>query len=64
LSFTGREVVKEMALSKKEFEKCHAELGYWDGKALTIDMLKYVLGMCWVFVTQLKAYIVYVGWGF
>ena len=43
--------------------KCHAGLGYWDGKALTIDMLKYVLGMCWVFVTQLKAYIVYGGGG-
>ena len=26
-------------------------------KLVTIDMLKYVLGMCWVFVTQLKAYI-------
>ena len=30
-------------------------------KLVTIDMLKYVLGMCWVFVTQLKAYIVYGG---
>ena len=41
--------------------KCHKGLGYGDGKALIIDMLKYVLGMCWVFVTQLKAYIVYGG---
>ena len=44
--------------------KCHTGLGYGDGKALIIDMLKYVLGMCWVFVTQLKAYIVYGGGGF
>ena len=43
--------------------KCHTGLGCGDGKALIIDMLKYVLGMCWVFVTQLKAYIVYGGGG-
>jgi hypothetical protein len=58
MSFTGK------GRSKVSWNwKCHAGLGCWDGKALIIDMLKYVLGMCWVFVTQLKAYIVYGGGG-